>query len=109
MRLHACALPQVVVSEATLDALERARAAGRCTWRVSSTVFAHVASDAVLQPLGHFACQPGAAQRYPPTPAGAQVQQELDAIALSAKQQQARQRAASDDSSAASSSCTHER
>jgi hypothetical protein len=50
-----------------------AKAAGRSTWRVSSTVFSHIASDQLLQPLAHFAQQPGAAERYPPTPAGLQV------------------------------------
>ncbi|PNH10841.1 Intraflagellar transport protein 88 [Tetrabaena socialis] len=73
---------EVVVTEATLAAVEAARAAGRSTWRVSSTVFTHCASDATLMPLGRFASQPGAAEAYPPTRAGEQVQQELEAICL---------------------------
>ncbi|KXZ41566.1 hypothetical protein GPECTOR_390g205 [Gonium pectorale] len=72
----------VVVTEATLAAVEAARAAGRSTWRVSSTVFTHTASDAVLQPLGHYAQLPGAAKAYPPVKAGQQVQRELEAICL---------------------------
>jgi len=36
---------EVVFTEATARAVERARGEGRCLWRVSSTVFAHVASD----------------------------------------------------------------
>ncbi len=36
---------QVVCSEATLAAVEAARQAGRSRWRVSSTVFSHIASD----------------------------------------------------------------
>jgi len=40
-------LPQVVVSEATMAAVDAARAAGRPRWRVSSTVFGHIASDQV--------------------------------------------------------------
>jgi len=87
----------VVCTDATLAAAERARAAGCPLWRVSSTVFAHVASDEVLTPLGAFAGggggggapppppppPPGAAA-YPPTPAGLQVQRELEAIQLKA-------------------------
>jgi hypothetical protein len=45
----------------------------------SHAVFAHVASDAVLQPLGHFPATP----KYPPIAAGEQVQQELQIIKLS--------------------------
>jgi len=73
---------EVVVTEATLAASEAAEAAGRSRWRVSSTVFAHVASAQVLQPLGRFGGLPGAAEGYPPTPAGRQVQMELEAIKL---------------------------
>jgi hypothetical protein len=42
---------QVIVTERTLDAVENARIAGRPAWRVSSTLFAHVASDVLLHPL----------------------------------------------------------
>lgn len=38
---------QVVVTEQTLAAAEAARAAGRPTWRISSTVFSQIASDEV--------------------------------------------------------------
>ena len=64
----------MVVTEDTLCAAEAAREAGRSLWRVSSTVFAHIASDQMLQPLGHFAQLPEAS-KYPPTPAGEQVRQ----------------------------------
>lgn len=74
---------QVVCTDATRAAVERARAEGRPLWRVSSTVFAHIASDEVLRPLGAFADAPSAAD-YPPTPAGLQVQRELEAIQLKA-------------------------
>ncbi len=63
--------PQVVVSEDTVAAVQAAEAAGRSTWRVSSTVFAHIASDEELRPLGHFAQD--SAGLYPPTLAGIQV------------------------------------
>lgn len=74
---------QVLCTQATVQAVDEAKLAGRSLWRVSSTVFGHVASDQTLTPLGHFAVQPGAARQYPPVTAGAQVQQELDAIRLS--------------------------
>ncbi|KAF6250741.1 Clavaminate synthase-like protein [Scenedesmus sp. NREL 46B-D3] len=73
---------EVLVTDATAAATAAAKAAGRSTWRVSSTVFSHIASDQLLQPLGHFAQQPGAAERYAPVPAGLQVQQELEIIQL---------------------------
>ncbi|KAG1654992.1 hypothetical protein FOA52_008883 [Chlamydomonas sp. UWO 241] len=72
---------EVVVTDDTLRAVDVARSAGRPTWRVSSTVFSHVASDNMLQPLGPFAASPAAAQ-YPPILTGAQVSAELAAIKL---------------------------
>lgn len=72
-----CCCCQVLVTDATVTAVAAAKAAGRSTWRVSSTVFSHIASDQLLQPLGHFAEQPHAAEKYPPTPAGLQVRQRI--------------------------------
>jgi len=72
---------EVIFSPATARTVEEAKAVGRCTWRVSSTLFAHVASDRVLQPLGHFADGPLAA-KYPAIQAGLQVEQELAALML---------------------------
>ena len=74
-------LLQVVCSEATKQAVEKARKEGKCLWRTSSTVFGHVASDKVLEPLGHFASLPSASE-YMPTKAGDYVQSELKTIAL---------------------------
>lgn len=48
------AATQVVCTSATQAAIDKARSAGRCLWRVSSTVFSHVASDVELVPLGGF-------------------------------------------------------
>lgn len=62
----------MVVSDATADAILAARAGGRSTWRVSSTLFVHVASDAMLQPLGPFATQ-ATTSAYPAMQAGEQV------------------------------------
>lgn len=51
-------------------------------WRVSSTMFGHVRSDAPLDPIGHLADRPGAAA-YAGRRAGEQVADELKAIELS--------------------------
>ncbi|PKU71432.1 hypothetical protein MA16_Dca004274 [Dendrobium catenatum] len=72
---------EVVVTNRTLSAIEIARQQNRSLWRVSSTLFAHIASDVVLKPLGHFAEAPDAS-RYPSLYAGDYVEQELSAINL---------------------------
>ncbi|CBI24853.3 hypothetical protein VitviT2T_020627 [Vitis vinifera] len=72
---------EVVVTERTIDAIKLATQQNRSLWRVSSTLFAHIASDAVLKPLGHFAESPLAA-RYPSMCAGEFVEQELAIINL---------------------------
>lgn len=79
--LLVCVYLQVVCSEDTLAALKNAQAQGSSTWRVSSTVFGHIASDQRLTPLEHFAT-PTAIQEYPAMDAGKFVQQELEAIKL---------------------------
>lgn len=71
----------MICSEETLLALKKAQERGSSTWRVSSTVFGHIASDQVLTPLGRFA-SPQTAQDYPGIDAGKFVQQELEAIKL---------------------------
>lgn len=71
----------MVNSEATQAAASAAKAQGQSLWRVSSTVFGHVASDSMLQPLGAFARLP-AATHYPAIKAGAFVEQELRVISL---------------------------
>jgi len=72
---------EVVVTEDTLKAVEKAKQEKRSLWRISSTLFGHIASDNVLKPLGRFASE-ATLKKYPPTKAGIQVQQELDAINL---------------------------
>jgi len=72
---------EVVVTEDTLKAVEKAKKENRSLWRISSTLFGHIASDNLLKPLGRFATEE-ALKKYPPTKAGTQVQQELDAINL---------------------------
>jgi isopenicillin N synthase-like dioxygenase len=74
---------EVIFSGACAAAVEAAdqRDPAAALWRVSSTLFGHVASDVVLQPLGRFQQAPHAAA-YPSTVCGDYVQAELEAISL---------------------------
>ena len=72
---------EVVVNEAALAAVEAAKVAGKSLWRISSTLFGHIASDQSLKPVAHFANEPTAAN-YPDITAGEQVLAELKAISL---------------------------
>ena len=72
---------EVVHTPEAVAAAEAARLAGRSTWRVSSTLFAHIASDQLLRPLGHFA-DGELVGNYPATPAGEYVESELSVIKL---------------------------
>ncbi|XP_008231344.1 PREDICTED: uncharacterized protein LOC103330528 [Prunus mume] len=72
---------EVVVTNRTLDAIKLATEQHRLLWRVSSTLFAHIASDAVLKPLGCFA-ESSLASKYPAIFAGEFVEQELAVINL---------------------------
>jgi isopenicillin N synthase-like dioxygenase len=73
---------EVVVVDETLAAVEKAKAENKSLWRVSSTLFSHIASDQVLEPLPMFK-DDRSAELYPATLAGDQVKQELEAINLS--------------------------
>ncbi|CAM8961094.1 unnamed protein product [Rhodiola kirilowii] len=75
---------EVVVSKRTIDAIKAAQEQNRSLWRVSSTLFAHIASDNVLKPLGHFSKSELASQYHPIT-AGEYVEQELSIINLKGK------------------------
>ncbi|KAK7314293.1 hypothetical protein VNO77_39509 [Canavalia gladiata] len=72
------------VTDKTIDAISVAKEQKRSLWRVSSTLFAHIASDAVLKPLGHFAESP-LASKYPPICAREYVEQELAVINVKGK------------------------
>lgn len=72
---------EVVVSEETRAAAQKIKEMGGSMWRVSSTLFAHIRSDASLKPLGHFAHIP-AAKDYGDMKAGEQVAQELRELEL---------------------------
>lgn len=76
---------EVVVSDDTLKAVERAKQEGRPLWRVSSTLFSHIASDNELKPLGKSATEE-AKKKYPTILAGTQVQEELALIKLAPPQ-----------------------
>ena len=72
---------EVVVTETALAAAGQAALDGRPPWRISSTLFAHVASSATLAPLSKFAtCTE--ASGYPPTTAGEQVMAMLTQLQL---------------------------
>jgi isopenicillin N synthase-like dioxygenase len=73
---------EVVVCDDTLKAVERAKEKGAPLWRISSTLFAHVNSDKLLTPLPPFD-KTAPEGKYPPTLAGKQSADELEAIALS--------------------------
>jgi isopenicillin N synthase-like dioxygenase len=75
---------EVVVNQATVDAVTKAKKDGKSVWRVSSTLFSHIASDQTLQPLGKFATKESI-ESFPPVKAGTQVQNELSMIKLRAE------------------------
>jgi len=72
---------EVVVSPETQQVIDRANKDGKSLWRVSSTLFSHVASDNELKPLQPFE-SPEAQQKYPTILAGHQVADELAQIKL---------------------------
>lgn len=72
---------EVVVSEETVEAIERRASNQQSLWRVSSTLFAHIASDLVLEPLDSFKTEESS-KMYPSVLAGDQVQAELNLIEL---------------------------
>ncbi|KNC98901.1 uncharacterized protein SPPG_05866 [Spizellomyces punctatus DAOM BR117] len=72
---------EVCVVEDTIAAMTRQKEKNRPLWRISSTLFYHVASDRVLRPLGGLGGQEGR-EKYPEILAGRQVQAELGFISL---------------------------
>mmetsp|Transcript_22801 Transcript_22801/g.70519 ORF Transcript_22801/g.70519 Transcript_22801/m.70519 type:complete len:363 (+) Transcript_22801:269-1357(+) len=72
---------EVVAHEKCAAAARAAAAADRSTWRVSSTLFSHIASDVELKPLAPFDTEAAKAQ-FPPVLTGDQVNAELVAIKL---------------------------
>ena len=72
---------EVVVIPDTLEAIKRQSEKTRPLWRISSTLFSHIASDQILKPLSPFEHSPTASD-YPPIHAGQQVEEELNFISL---------------------------
>ena len=73
---------EVVVLPSTIEAAEAAKARGRPQWRISSTLFAHIASHQTLTPLPPTFASDEARAAYPATNAGDQVLRVLSKIAL---------------------------
>jgi len=69
---------EVIVTDKTQEAMTKAKEENRPLWRISSTVFAHIASDVILKPLIHTDREVD----FPPIKAGNQVERELKAIEL---------------------------
>jgi hypothetical protein len=61
--------------------MHRQKEKNRPLWRISSTLFSHIASDQVLTPLAHFADSYSKTD-YPVMLAGHQVEEELKFISL---------------------------
>lgn len=74
---------EVLVTDQTAKVIEAKREKKESLWRVSSTLFSHMASDQKLRPLGHFANEESV-KLFPEIYAGDQVMAELNAIALGA-------------------------
>ncbi|KAI8893642.1 hypothetical protein BC833DRAFT_624675 [Globomyces pollinis-pini] len=72
---------EVCVVDSTLTAIERQKALGRPTWRISSTLFYHLASDNILEPLDAFKTEENV-KKYPRQYVGEQVQRELGFLEL---------------------------
>ncbi|KAN0035007.1 hypothetical protein ACTFIV_001547 [Dictyostelium citrinum] len=75
---------EVVVTEDTLKVMEKSKEDGKSLWRISSTLFGHVASDknlTILEPFNN----PQNLEKYPNILAGKQSEAELEMIKLSKK------------------------
>jgi isopenicillin N synthase-like dioxygenase len=72
---------EVVITSKTKSVIEARKAKGESLWRVSSTLFSHIQSDQVLQPLAPFDTAE-AKEKYHAVKAGNMVQKELEAISL---------------------------
>jgi hypothetical protein len=72
---------EVIVTPEAVRRAALAVAAGRPGWRISSTLFAHVASSQILAPLPPFA-ELASAANYKPIQAGEQVMGVLTQIKL---------------------------
>lgn len=69
---------EVVCTEETVQAIKRRQSSGRPLWRVSSTVFTHLAPNVMLEPI----CGRMDAAEYKPVRVSEYVANELKQIAL---------------------------
>lgn len=72
---------EVAVNETTVSQIKIQSEKGRPLWRISSTLFFHVASDNYIEPLCHFR-NDLSMKTYPKIQAGEQVRKELEFIKL---------------------------
>eukprot|EP01130_Rhizamoeba_saxonica_P018693 TRINITY_DN943_c0_g1_i2.p1 TRINITY_DN943_c0_g1~~TRINITY_DN943_c0_g1_i2.p1 ORF type:complete len:246 (-),score=56.93 TRINITY_DN943_c0_g1_i2:27-764(-) len=73
---------QVVINSRTVEQIAESKEANRSLWRISSTMFNHIASDELLTPkIG----SEEEISKYPPILAGDHVARELDKITLFSK------------------------
>lgn len=72
---------EVVINKATVDTIARKQRDGEALWRVSSTLFGHIQSDQVLEPLAPFDTS-SAKEQYPKIYTGELVSKTLKAISL---------------------------
>ncbi|GAM26442.1 hypothetical protein SAMD00019534_096170 [Acytostelium subglobosum LB1] len=75
---------EVVVTKETIAAVQKAKDEGRSLWRISSTLFGHVASDKMLSVLPPFQ-NDQTTTKYPTILAGKQSEEELQMINLQQK------------------------
>eukprot|EP01080_Neovahlkampfia_damariscottae_P010377 gene10377-2906_t len=77
---------EVVVVKETLEKIQKVKEQGddKILWRVSSTLFSHIASDNKIGPIEQFATEE-AKKKYENIDAGEQVQKELKEIKLGIK------------------------
>jgi len=61
--------------------LKKAKKENRSCWRISSTLFSHISSDEVIEPLYKYKTEESF-KKYPPILAGDQVYKELQLINL---------------------------
>lgn len=69
---------QVCCTENTISAMEKAKSKGASLWRISSTLFYHIASDQLMEPL----LETSESANYKPILAGSQIEEELKSINL---------------------------
>ncbi|KAJ9078067.1 hypothetical protein DSO57_1010672 [Entomophthora muscae] len=74
---------EVIVTEATVEAIERAKNNNQSLWRISSTLFNHIRSDLEMKPLDQLASYPGFDSKpYPSVLAHDYVMDSLSGINL---------------------------